>query len=80
MINAKTLKSQIAAGQIDRAKLLDEAYYNRLVALLSVEDDVEAKESWKKRREMKEARETQIWWLGVMRNKAYREYLAQKNS
>ena len=77
-MNASQIRTQIATGRIDRARLLDDSYYNRLVTLLSSEDETEKKESAKTRRKLKEDRETTVWWLGIMRDKAYREYMAQK--
>ena len=77
-MNARQIQSQIATGQIERARLLDDEYYNRLVAVLTTEDEVEKKDSYKIRRQRKEERANAKWWLGIMRQKAYREYMAQK--
>jgi len=79
-MNASHIQTQIATGKIARARLLDDEYYNRLLGVLTSEDAVEKTDSYKNRHQRAEARENAKWWLGIMRQKAYREYMTQKKS
>lgn len=71
----KDIQTKMAADKDFRIKLLDEDFYNDLLAALTGEDEQE--KSWMKCRLMKEERENIRFWLPKMRSSAAREKAKQ---
>lgn len=76
MVNIiKDIQTKMAADKDFRMRLLDDTFYNDLMAVLIGDDEQE--KSWMKRRRMKEERENIRFWLPKMRSSAAREKAKQ---
>lgn len=79
LVNIKNIQTKLAADKDFRVRLLEEEFYNDLMASLTTTSEEEMEKSWMKRRRMKEERDNIRYWLPKMRSSAARE-LAKENS
>ena len=79
LVNIKNIQTKLAADKDFRIRLLEEDFYNDLMASLTTPTDEEIEKSWMKRVQMKQERDNIRFWLPKMRASAARE-LAKANS